>query len=413
MKYIIFVLTIVIAVSVFAANLIVIVPDGFTFDGYSLLRKISSDPRRSIAFDRVKHVFVYETTTDNTYITDSAASGTAMFTGQKTNTDVIGQDKSAEPREKDGKNIPNIIEFVKSNNMLSGIVTNTRVTHATPACTYGHVNDRYYEWELGDQLSRKGIDIVLGGGTGNMLTIDEICPLTGNKGKRKDGIKALSNMINGGYTFISDREELNTLDLNTEKVLGLFSYSHMNYEWEKPETEPTLYEMGKKSIEYLHNKSKKENKDFFLMIEAGRIDHAAHEISTEKYMWEIFEYEKLSDFVMDYCDSTETTLLIIPDHATANPIFTGSKDSLGFYVYDSYFVENEFVYPDKEAFKELIKHIDVHWTTSNGETEDAGYRGEHTGSDVLGLMYGKYSYMLNGFLSNTDFFESMKRILKK
>lgn len=413
MKYTVTVIVIIASLFIIADNLIVVVPDGLATDAYSLIRKISSDPRRDIAFDRVKDFFMYETTADKTYITDSAASGTALFSGVKTNNNVVGQDNTAVPGEKDGKDVENIIEFCKKHNILTGVISNTRITHATPACTYGHMNDRYYEWELGDQLSNKGIDIVMGGGSKNMLTVDEICPITGYNGKRKDGITALQNMIGNGYTFIHDKDGLESVDINTDKILGVFSYSHMSYEWDKPETEPTLTDMTEKAIKFLHNKSCKTGKDFFIMIEAGRIDHAAHEINTDKYMWEVFEYEQVSNFLMDYCDSTRTTLLIIPDHATANPIFIGTKDSSGHYIYDAAFIENDFSYPDKDAYMELMENIDIGWTLPLGTPKDDDYRGEHTGSDLLGLMYGKHSNAIRGFVGNDDFFEAMKEILKK
>lgn len=413
MKYMITIIAVILSLFIIADNLIVIVPDGLATDAYSLMRKISSNPRRDIAFDRVKDFFMYETTADNTYITDSAASGTAIFTGVKTINNVVGQDNTAIPGKKDGKNVENIIEFCKKHNILTGVISNTRITHATPACTYGHMNDRYYEWELGDQLSRAGIDIVMGGGSGNLLTVNETCPITGYKGKRKDGITALKNAIDNGYTFIKDREEMDCVDINDEKILGIFSFSHMSYEWDKPETEPTLTEMSQKAIEFLHNKSVNTGKDFFIMIEAGRIDHAAHEIDTDRYMWEVFEYEKLSNFIMDYCDSTQTTLLIIPDHATANPIFAGTKDSNGHHIYDSRFIENDFTYPDKDAYSKLMERIDVSWTLPLGNPKDDDYRGEHTGSDLLGLMYGKHSDAIRGFIGNDDFFEAMKEILEQ
>ena len=57
------------------------------------------------------------------------------------------------------------------------------------------------------------------------------------------------------------------------KILGLFNQGNMLFEIDRRgTTEPSLAEMTIKALDLL---SRDEN-GFFLMVEAGRIDHAAH-----------------------------------------------------------------------------------------------------------------------------------------
>lgn len=411
MKKYIFFLLIFAFVIASADNLIIVVPDGMSFDGYSFIRKFSPDPRRETAFDKITNIFVYETTAENTYITDSAASGTAMFTGSKTNNDAIGQDKTAEIGKKDGKKLKNIIEYAHDKKMLTGVLTNVRITHATPACMFAHVNNRSWEWTIAEQLAKADIDIIMGGGSTNFLTVDEIDPFSGKNGRRKDGISLFKTFEKKGYTFLKNNEELQVMDMKSKRVLGLFNPSHMAYEWDRPASEPSLYDMSAKAIEFLHSNAKEQKKDFVIMIESGRIDHAAHEANTELYLWELLELEKLIAMLTYYCDSTEATLVIIPDHATANPVIAGTRDGDDALVYESEFIKNEAHYPDKESFKPLLDNIIVNWTIVDNKDNKFGYYAEHTGSDILGLAYGKHAGKFKGFISNTDIFTLMKEIM--
>ncbi len=394
-----------------ADNLIIVVPDGMSFDAFSFIRKFSPDPRRETAFDKISNIFVYENTAESTYITDSAASGTAMFTGQKTNNDIIGQDNTAVYKEKDGKKVKNLIEYAHDRKMLTGVLTNVRITHATPACMYAHINNRGYEWTIAEQLADADIDLIMGGGSTTFLTKEETDPFSGLNGRRTDGKSLYKVFEKKGYAFIKNNEELQAMDMKSRRVLGLFNPSHMAYEWDRPASEPSLYDMSAKAIEFLHSKAKEQKKDFVIMIESGKIDHAAHEANTELYLWELLELEKVIAMLTDYCDSTEATLVIIPDHATANPVIAGTRDGENALVYESEFIRNDAQYPDKESFKPLLDNIIVNWTIVDNKDNKFGYYAEHTGSDILGLAYGKHAGKFKGFISNTDIFTLMKEIM--
>ncbi|MEO0281917.1 MAG: alkaline phosphatase [candidate division WOR-3 bacterium] len=380
---------------IFSENLIVIITDGMTFDCLSIIRKISENPQKEISFDRFSQIFYCETTADKTYITDSAAAGTAIFTGTKTENGIIGLNSNK-------MEVENIVEFCEKNSLLTGIITNTRVTHATPASTYAHIDNRNKEYEIAYQLSKKNIDIVIGGGIKYF-----------KKENRFDKIDLLKEFQKKGYLVIKDKTGLKNVP--DKKVIALFSDSHLDYEIQKDTTEqPTLTKMVEYGLKYLEEKSKRAKTDFFLMIESGRIDHASHYTLFSELYFELLETEKMIKTVLDFASKTNTTVLLVSDHSTANPVFVGTFTDSILNTMDSYFVNNfdsstkENLVKSLESFK--VKFTDI--SELHGEKEESSYRGDHTGSDVLGFFYSKNFKLEKIFYQNDQLFDLMKKILK-
>ncbi|MEO0289375.1 MAG: alkaline phosphatase [candidate division WOR-3 bacterium] len=380
---------------IFSENLIVIITDGMTFDCLSIIRKISENPQKEISFDRFSQIFYCETTADKTYITDSAAAGTAIFTGTKTENGIIGLNSNK-------VDVENIVEFCEKNSILTGIITNTRVTHATPASTYAHTDNRNKEYEIAYQLSKKNIDIVMGGGTKYF-----------KKENRFDKIDLLKEFQKKGYLVIKNKTGLKKF--TDKKVIALFSDSHLDYEIQKDTTEqPTLTEMVEYGLKYLDEKSKKEKKDFFLMIESGRIDHTSHYTLFKELYFELFETEKMVKIVLDFALKTNTTVLLVSDHSTANPVFVGTFTDSTLHTMDSYFVKN-FESSTKENLIKSLDSFKVKFTDISelpGEKEEISYAGDHTGSDVLGFFYSRNFKLEKIFYRNDQIFDLMKKILK-
>lgn len=375
-------------------NLIVIITDGMNFDCLSIIRRISENPLKEISFDRFSQIFYCETTADKTYITDSAAAGTAIFTGTKTENGTIGLNSNK-------MDVENVIEFCEKNSLLTGIITNTRVTHATPASTYAHVDNRNKEYEIAYQLSKKNIDIIMGGGIKYF-----------EKGNRFDKIDLLKEFEKKGYLVISNKTGLKK---NTDKkVIALFSNSHLDYELQKDTTEqPTLTQMVEYGLNYLEKKSKKEKKDFFLMIESGRIDHTSHYTLFNELYFELLETEKMVKTVLDFASETNTTVILLSDHSTANPVFVGTFTDSMLHTMDSYFIKN-FDSSTKDNVLKTLDSFKVKFTEISefsGEKEESSYRGDHTGSDVLGFFYSRNFKLEKIFYRNDQIFDLMKKIL--
>ena len=86
-----------------------------------------------------------KTLSEDNYVTDSAAAGTAMATGKKTNNGMI----SVTP---DGKEVKTILEAAKEVGKATGLVATSTITHATPAVFAAHVESRGSEAEIAKQL---------------------------------------------------------------------------------------------------------------------------------------------------------------------------------------------------------------------------------------------------------------------
>nr|WP_201029941.1 alkaline phosphatase [Kosmotoga arenicorallina] len=177
----------------------------------------------------------------NSNVTDSAAAGTALAAGFKTNNGMIGV-------LPDGTPIPSIADFAAQNGVKTGIIATSRITHATPAAFYGHVNSRSDENTLAEQLVNSQITVAFGGGWRHFVP-------TG--GKRKDGKDLIAVAKENGFDYITTKTEMLNYDGN--RVLGLFAYSHLKAASERTGEEPMLPEMVSKALEILS----KDNEPFF------------------------------------------------------------------------------------------------------------------------------------------------------
>lgn len=98
---------------------------------------------------------------DNDYInhdvTDSAAAGTAMATGQKTLNGMIGVDA-------DGNKLENTNERAISVGKSAGVVSSVPFNHATPAAWSAHNADRNALHAMADEMVDSDLDVIFGAG---------------------------------------------------------------------------------------------------------------------------------------------------------------------------------------------------------------------------------------------------------
>lgn len=158
-----------------------------------------------LALDTFKQVALVRTYSANTMVTDSAASGTAMASGHKTDTLMIGQSP-------DGTLLESVLVKAKASGRSVGIVTTTSVTHATPATFYAHAANRYNEPPLATQLIEYGeVDVVLGGGRRFFMPKGIKDPESGSGSGRKDDRDLISEAKANGYTYIARTSELESV----------------------------------------------------------------------------------------------------------------------------------------------------------------------------------------------------------
>ncbi|HEX7373099.1 MAG TPA: alkaline phosphatase, partial [Thermodesulfobacteriota bacterium] len=210
-----------------------------------------------------------------TVVTDSASAATALASGVKTRDAIIGKDH-------EGRSMKTVVDIARQLGKSAGVISDTRLTHATPAAFYANVVHRDMENEIAAQLVERGdLTVALSGGAQHFIPagmkVEDHPDLKGidkkagwGGSRRKDSRDLIGEARNKGYAFVANERELLALDAQkTDKVLGLFSASGfpsaIDRQLQHQTGVPTLSQLTEKSLEIL----KKNPQGFFLMVEGG------------------------------------------------------------------------------------------------------------------------------------------------
>jgi alkaline phosphatase len=303
-------------------SVILLIGDGFGPSHLSLhsLVDIAQGGKNACAFQTIlkKGDFgLCHTYTHAEFVTDSAAAATAIASGHKTNIGTIG----IAPH---GTLLESVAIKAKKNGFKVGIVTDTRITHATPAGFYGHVKSRDEENTLAEQLCDAGFDVYLGGGASHFIPQGISAsqhPLLRDiaidgASKRFDGADLVSKMKRAGYHIVAHKKSL-MRSRAVDKLLGIFAAGNMNSRIDRDDEntgEPSLVEMTNTAIAVLS----KQSRGFFLMIECGKLDYDSHENDLGAAIAALNEMETvLAACLRYYRTNPEKTLcLFTGDHET-------------------------------------------------------------------------------------------------
>ncbi|MHB8862241.1 MAG: alkaline phosphatase [Pirellulaceae bacterium] len=226
--------------------------------------------------------------------TDSAA--TAMATGQNVNNGVISVAASG-----DGGELRTLVEIFSSRYPSTGLVTTTPMTHATPAAFAAHELSRTSAAAIADDYFRQTRPNVLFGGGG-------------------PGMSASAAQA-AGYKVVSTLDEMQSADTRASNLVsGQFGANRMPYEWDETFGElPRLSQMTSVALDILDN----DTDGFFLMVEGGLIDWAAHERNIERTVCEVREFGHSVDVVLSWAaDREDTLILATADHETGGLMVT-------------------------------------------------------------------------------------------
>ncbi|KAG1651307.1 Alkaline phosphatase, tissue-nonspecific isozyme [Nymphon striatum] len=281
--------------------------------------------------------------TDET-VADSAGTATAFLCGVKSKYGTIGVDDNIIRYNCSTVNkskLSCIGDWALMSGKGAGVVTNMRVTHATPSPLYAASAERYWEHDglsdkncddIAKQLVQnypgKNLQVILGGGRTNFfpntMADFEYKNMTGN---RLDGVnlvdkwKAMKTKENVTHAFVWNKEQFDKIHLIAFILFttGLFEPNHMkdittmvNKDGTlKSERDPTLAEMTEKAIGVLQN-----NKNgFFLLVEGGLIDHFHHKNLAVRAISEVVEFDKAIEIALNITNSEETLIIVTADHS--------------------------------------------------------------------------------------------------
>lgn len=252
-------------------------------------------------------------------VTGSASAGTALACGKKTFSGMISMDTAGAPLE-------SVLDIAEQKGFATGLVTDTRLTHATPAAFYGNVISRKMEAALArDLVENHEIEVLMGGGAEyfipqNTWVTDhkQFKPLNkslGSESGRKDNRNLILQALDNGYTFACNRDQLEIIDSTSTKLLGLFAGSGMSACIDRDDEntgEPSIPMMTQKALDILKN----DPEGLFLMIECGRIDWESHQNDVGAVCRDMEEMDVVMGVCYKYYQSNpEKTLLIFTaDH---------------------------------------------------------------------------------------------------
>lgn len=263
------------------------------------------------------------------YVTDSAASGTAISCGAKTSNGAIGwTDPKIDPSGT-SRPLQNICQLAAAAGKATGVVSTARVTHATPAVFFAHVTSRDNEAEIAAQLGDSPLQVALGGGRGLFYPPDMFDPETGAPCKGLAGRVVADELAADGWAVVHSAGQLGNIDPATDPrpVLGLFEMSHMNYEADRAEDklgEPSLAEMTEFAIRRLAQ----DPDGFFLMVEAARIDHASHANDARRAIADTIAFDQAVARARELCGE-DTLIIVTADHETGGLALNGYTSLAG------------------------------------------------------------------------------------
>jgi alkaline phosphatase len=319
-----------------AKNVILVVGDGMGLSTVTAAR-IATDQRQSgrgatvLSFERLPQTALARTYAHNAWVTDSAAGITGLMSGVKTNNGVIGLDARAKfdnCASAQGADATSIAELAKAKGLSVGVVTNTRITDATPAGVYGHTPAR--EWEddsalppeavaqgcrdmasqLTESLARGGVDVAFGGGRARFQPDSA-------GGRRADGKDLLGDWAAGGAgrRLVSTGAELKALDLaSARQVVGLFGPDNLPYRLSRDAVGldvPSLPQMVEAALTVLS----RNPRGYFLLVEGGMIDKASHMNNAARTLDETEELSEAVDLILKRVDLSNTLVIVTADHS--------------------------------------------------------------------------------------------------
>ena len=285
-----------------AKNVIFFAYDGLTWEDIGSARTYAERHLdKPLAFDRLfarGSAGSMDSSSLTSVTTDSAAASTAWATGQKIVSGLLNM-------YPDGTTLEPILRLAQQKGLATGLITTTRLTHATPAGWYAQIDWRRREEDIALQLVDTPPEVLLGGGHRAL-----------DANQREEGHDVYADFADQGFTLVRDNSEL--AEANASKLLGVFHDSHIPYEIDRrfqDVSAPTLETMVDAGLQVLSG----YDRGFLVQIEAGRIDHANHRNDAGGSLWEVLAADAALDVAMAYVDAHPDTLLIMAsDHGTGS-----------------------------------------------------------------------------------------------
>jgi Alkaline phosphatase len=327
-------------------NVIFMIGDGM---GLSQVYAAQTEKGETLTMFQLSYTGLVSTHSADRYITDSAAAGTALSSGVKTNNGIIGITPDSL------HHTVSVMEIAKQNGMATGIGVTCTVTHATPAAYYAHQISRSMDEEIASDLLASGIDICIGGG--RKFFEDR---------KDKKNLSALFQ--EKGYSVVYSMEDAKKTV--NPRIIGLLAEENL------PTMSQNRGDMLPETTSLIIDRLNENNdKGFFIMIEGSQIDWAGHANDKQYTINETLDFDNAVKVAVDFAEKDGNTLVIVTaDHETGGMTLVGG---------------------DHEK-----KEADIHFSTAN-----------HSATPVPVYAFGPGSENFTGYFDNTEFKNKILNLL--
>ena len=255
-----------------------------------------------LTYFNLKHMGWVTTKSADAFTTDSAASGTAYATGEKTYNYAVGVDLEKRP-------IANIPERVIKNGIISGVVSTDNLNGATPASFFAHQENRGMTDEIWADVP------------GSVLKYFA----AGSKETFEKRPEATQKAIQKAFTVVHSMDDP---ALKTAERVGVLPPA-VETGYIKNGRTDFLPKATRQAIDFLDARTE-EGKGFFLMVEGARIDKACHSNEFDSAVKELLDFDQAIAEAIKFADEDGNTLVVISaDHETSGLAIWGGKPSEG------------------------------------------------------------------------------------
>jgi alkaline phosphatase len=370
-----------------AQNVIFLIGDGMGTAHRTAARLYSVGREGALVMDTLPIAGMAQTWSTESVVTDSAAAGTALATGVKTYNKAIAVDP-------DGNPVQTILEKAQEAGKSVGLVTTVQLADATPAVFAAHNPDRDDHLGITLDMFDHNVDVLLGGGEDYFLPVGTPGCYP-DDGDRTDNRNLIDEAVAKGYKYVCNEADFDAVDPQvTDKLLGTFA----DYGMARPYA-PSLADMAAKSIAILS----KNPKGFFLMVEGGQIDWAAHINDALHTIGDTLGFDQAVKAALDFqAENPDTLVIVTADHSTGGltiedvPQDEACPDPL----------------PNDPRECQNVLHEDGPFKESGGASFWLDWTSNnHTGEDVPVTAGGPHAIDLAGYYENTHIFQVMREAL--
>lgn len=281
-------------------------------------------------------------------VTDSAASGTALATGEKTNNGHIGV-------KPDGTPVYSVAYAAKQAGYAVGVATTVCINHATPGAFYAHQKSRNNYVNIADEMLVAEYDFYAGGDP--VYTED----------KRAELYK---NAESKGYAIARGYDDYKAKSSDAKRMM-LYQKevrTEVPYTIDRTADDITLAQITAAGIDFLKDKS---DKGFFMMVEGGKIDYASHADDVATVFHEVMDFNNAIEEALRFYNEhpDETLIVVTADHETGGLVL-GMKSN--------YTLNLKALKAQKKSYQQLSgelaevsKDKNLTWATAQQMIKDA------------------------------------------